>query len=40
MLHPVVGVTTVYENPMYYGAPQSAGSHEFVDRGADKIGYF
>ncbi|MEE2903440.1 MAG: GMC family oxidoreductase [Myxococcota bacterium] len=42
MLHPVVGVTAVYENPIhpYYGAPQSAGSHEFVDRGANKIGYF
>jgi choline dehydrogenase-like flavoprotein len=41
-LHPVVVVVGEYEEPInaFYGAPQSVASHQFVDRGADKIGYF
>ncbi len=41
-LHPVVAMAGVYEeevNP-FYGAPQSIGSHQFIDRGPDKVGYF
>jgi choline dehydrogenase-like flavoprotein len=41
-LHPVVAVIGRYPEPIdpWYGAPQSAHSHEFVDRGPDRIGYF
>ena len=42
MLHPVVALPGIYEeeiNP-YYGAPQSASSHQFVDRGTDRVGFF
>lgn len=41
-LHPVIAIPAVYEhviNP-FYGAPQSVGSHEFFDRGEDKVGFF
>ncbi len=40
-LHPVVGVGGRYAEPVhpYYGAPQSVGSHHFIDRG-DKMGFF
>lgn len=42
MLHPVVAVTGLHEQEIlpFYGAPQSAGSHQFIDRGADKVGFF
>lgn len=41
-LHPVVAVIGTYARPIdpWYGAPQSAHSHEFIDRGADKVGFF
>lgn len=41
-LHPNTGVFGRYAEPInpFYGAPQSLGSHEFVDRGADRVGYF
>ncbi len=41
-LHPVVGVAGVYADKIegFYGAPQSAASHQFVDRGAGKMGFF
>jgi len=41
-LHPVVAVSGLYEDPVqgYWGAPQSVSSHEFIDRGPDKVGYF
>jgi choline dehydrogenase-like flavoprotein len=41
-LHPVIAVPGFYErviNP-FFGAPQSVGSHEFYDRGPDKVGFF
>jgi choline dehydrogenase-like flavoprotein len=42
MLHPVVALTAQYDHQIdpYYGAPQSAGSHQFIDRGPDKMGFF
>lgn len=42
MLHPVVALPALYDTPIngFYGAPQSISSHEFVDRGADRVGYF
>ncbi|MCB9778758.1 MAG: GMC family oxidoreductase [Alphaproteobacteria bacterium] len=41
-LHPVVGIGGRYEQPVnpFYGAPQSIGSHQFIDRGPDKVGFF
>lgn len=41
-LHPVVAVTGLHEQPVhgFYGAPQSISSHQFIDRGADKLGFF
>lgn len=41
-LHPVVGIGGLYEEPVlpFKGAPQSIGSHQFVDRGPDKVGFF
>jgi choline dehydrogenase-like flavoprotein len=41
-LHPVVAMLGRYEeriNP-FWGAPQSVGSHQFIDRGPDKVGFF
>ncbi|MGC6513689.1 MAG: GMC family oxidoreductase N-terminal domain-containing protein [Myxococcota bacterium] len=41
-IHPVVAAIGVYEERIepYWGAPQSAGSHEHIDRGPGKMGYF
>lgn len=41
-LHPVIAVVGEYDNEVagYRGAPQSVGSHQFIDRGADKVGFF
>lgn len=41
-LHPVVGMAGRYAHRVdpYYGAPQSIGSHQFIDRGSDKVGFF
>ncbi|HUK65992.1 MAG TPA: GMC family oxidoreductase [Anaeromyxobacteraceae bacterium] len=41
-LHPVAGVLGLYPRPIegFYGAPQSVASHEFVERGPGKIGFF
>jgi len=41
-LHPVVVVVGQYPEPInaFYGAPQSVASHQFIDRGPDKLGYF
>ncbi len=41
-LHPVVGLASLFETPVkgWYGAPQSVSSHQFIDRGPDKIGFF
>jgi len=41
-LHPVVAVVGVYDEPVsgFYGAPQSVGSHHFIDRGPDRVGFF
>ncbi len=41
-LHPVVAVVGRYPDPVegFYGAPQSIGSHQFIDRGPDKLGFF
>lgn len=41
-LHPVVPMVGEYERPIepWQGAPQSAGSHQFIDRGPDAYGYF
>lgn len=41
-IHPVVATLARFDaiiNP-FWGAPQSMGSHQFVDRGQDKVGYF
>ncbi|MCB9681635.1 MAG: GMC family oxidoreductase [Alphaproteobacteria bacterium] len=41
-LHPVIGTFARFEhviNP-FWGAPQSVGSHQFIDRGPDRVGYF
>ena len=40
-LHPTIGVTGLYDEPIeaFYGAPQTAASHAFADRGAD-VGFF
>ena len=41
-LHPVIGIASFYDEPVYpfYGAPQSIGSHHFIDRGPDRFGFF
>jgi choline dehydrogenase-like flavoprotein len=41
-LHPVVAMAGEYDEPIdpWYGAPQSIGSHEHIDRGSDKMGLF
>lgn len=41
-LHPVTGVAAIFPEAIngWYGAPQSVSSHQFIDRGADKIGFF
>jgi choline dehydrogenase-like flavoprotein len=41
-LHPVIGSMALFDDPInpFYGAPQSMGSHHFVDRGPDRLGYF
>jgi choline dehydrogenase-like flavoprotein len=41
-LHPVVALPGEYERRIegWKGAPQSMGSHQFIDRGPDKVGYF
>jgi choline dehydrogenase-like flavoprotein len=40
-LHPVMLSAGIYDEPVngFYGAPQSAASHHFADRG-DEVGYF
>ncbi|MCB9744114.1 MAG: GMC family oxidoreductase [Alphaproteobacteria bacterium] len=42
MLHPVVGLPALYPEPVagWAGAPQSAASHHFAERGEDKVGFF
>ena len=42
MIHPVVALPGIYEHEInpFYGAPQSAISDQFVDRGPDKMGFF
>ena len=39
---PVVGVASLFPDAIHgwYGAPQSAACHQFIDRGPDKIGFF
>lgn len=41
-LHPVVGISAQFKEQIngFYGAPQSASSHHFIDRGNDKVGFF
>jgi choline dehydrogenase-like flavoprotein len=41
-LHPVVALAGIYDEVIapYFGAPQSIGSHQFIDRGADSYGVF
>ncbi len=41
-LHPVVGIGGAFAERVdgFYGAPQSMASHQFIDRGPDKIGFF
>lgn len=41
-LHPVVGMAGLYDSPIngFWGAPQSAASHQFIDRGDDRMGFF
>jgi len=41
-IHPVVATLGLFEDPIapWQGAPQSAHSHEFIDRGPDKVGFF
>lgn len=41
-LHPVVPALGLYDHEVngFYGAPQSVASHQHVDRGPDKVGYF
>lgn len=42
LLHPVCSVGGIYPEPIraWSGAPQSVASHQFVDRGSDKVGFF
>ena len=41
-IHPVVAMGAVFDEPIhgFYGAPQSASTHHFFDRGPTEIGYF
>lgn len=41
-MHPVVGLPAIYPHEIngFYGAPQAASSHRFIDRGAGKMGWF
>lgn len=41
-LHPVVAMAAIFDRPIrpWGGAPQSIGSHQFADRGADRVGFF
>ena len=41
-LHPVVLCVGIYPHRIegFYGAPQSIGSHQFIDRGPDRVGFF
>jgi choline dehydrogenase-like flavoprotein len=41
-LHPVVAMLGIFDRVMnpFYGAPQSAASHQFIDRGEGKVGFF
>jgi len=41
-IHPVVALLGIHKEPVepYYGAPQSVGSHQFIHRGAGKMGFF
>ena len=41
-LHPVTGIAAIFPEAIngWYGAPQSVSSHQFIDRGPDKIGFF
>ena len=42
LLHPVCSIPGKYPEPIdpWYGAPQTVASHQFVDRGPDKVGFF
>lgn len=42
MLHPVCALPAIYPHPIFgfTGAPQSIGSHHFIDRGPDRVGFF
>lgn len=42
MLHPVIALPAMYPQPIFgfTGAPQSIGSHHFIDRGLDRVGFF
>lgn len=41
-IHPVVGLAAEFADPVngFYGAPQSASSHQFIHRGANEVGFF
>ncbi|MEC7986651.1 MAG: GMC family oxidoreductase [Myxococcota bacterium] len=41
-IHPVVAIAAQFDEPIngFHGAPQSISSHQFINRGADKIGFF
>jgi choline dehydrogenase-like flavoprotein len=41
-IHPVTAMPALFEEPIdgFYGAPQSVASHEHVDRGPDRMGFF
>ena len=41
-LHPVIGLPAIYSERIdgFYGAPQAVASHEFVDRGPGRVGWF
>ncbi len=41
-LHPVVAMAAIYDDKVnaFYGAPQSIGSHHFIDRGEERMGFF
>ena len=41
-LHPVIAVAGAYDERIspWYGAPQSASSHQFIERGPEHVGFF
>lgn len=41
-VHPVIGVVGIYDHVVapYSGAPQSIGSHHFIERGEGEVGFF